>query len=94
MAGSQSPLKGQREHLSCEAVDLDALLGLSLYGARVVSDGPCCGPRLQSAGRQAGCEQDDICGQLVHFPLGPKAHSPFKEKGSAIFLALGVNGLV
>lgn len=44
--------------------------------------------RPQAASRQAGCGQDN-CGQLCR---GPQAHYPFKGKGSAISLALGVNG--
>lgn len=63
-----------------------------LVRCRMVCGGRCSRPRPQAASRQAGCGQDNTRGQLVCF-AGSQACCPFKGKGSAISLALGVNGL-
>ena len=57
----------------------------------MVCGGRCYRPRPRAASRQADCGQDNTRGQLVCF-AGSQACCPFKGKGSAISLALGVSG--
>lgn len=89
--GARALPRGMGNVCAVRPVCLDALLGLSLYGAEwfvVTAVGPGLG---LPAGRLA-------VGRIISVGsccalLGPQAHCPFKGKGSAISLALGVNGL-